>query len=277
MSAPEQHVSILQAEMRRLEAFLGTLAPEDWQRSSRCAQWTVADVVAHLTALTQAHTALIVRALRGDTAPPQEVPMIAGQAAADIAHQAIAVRQRLGDDLLPTCLAVQRTFHETLATIGPTDWDKPAYFPQRPISIGLIVDGSITERTLHGWDIQSVFDPQARLSPACLPIAVAWNAQRRRWRQAPSEAAPRAPSIRYRFDVTGIPPHRTDVILTDTQPYMEAVGQAPADVTVRCDGETFILLMYGRIRAQEAASQGRMTFEGDAALVAAFNERFQGG
>ena len=26
MSAPEQHVSILQAEMRRLEAFLGTLA-----------------------------------------------------------------------------------------------------------------------------------------------------------------------------------------------------------------------------------------------------------
>jgi hypothetical protein len=51
---------------------LGTLAHEDWQRSSRCDQWTVADVVAHLTALTQAHTALIVRALRGDTSPPQE-------------------------------------------------------------------------------------------------------------------------------------------------------------------------------------------------------------
>ena len=58
---------------------------------------------------------------------------------------------------------------------------------------------------------------------------------------------------------------------------MEAVGKAPADVTVRCDGETFILLMYGRIRAHEAVSQGRMTFEGDAALVAAFNQRFQGG
>jgi uncharacterized protein (TIGR03083 family) len=277
MSAPEQHVSILQSEMRRLEEFLGTLSHEDWQRSSRCDQWTVADVVAHLTALTQAHTALIVGALHGDTSRPQDVPLIAGQAAADIAHQAIAIRQRLGDDLLPMCIAAQRAFHEILATIGPADWDKPCYAPQGRVSIGSRVDGSITERTIHGWDIQSVFDPQTRLSPACLPIVVAWNAQRPRWRQAPSEAAPLASSIRYRFDVTGVPGYRTDVVLTDGQSYMEAVGNTPADVTFRCDAETFILLMYGRIRAQEAVSQGKMTFESDAELAAAFSQRFQGG
>jgi len=63
MSAPEQHVSILQSEMRRLEEFLGTLSPEDWQRSSRCDQWTVADVVAHLTAMDQDCAARIGRAL----------------------------------------------------------------------------------------------------------------------------------------------------------------------------------------------------------------------
>jgi hypothetical protein len=125
----------------------------------------VADVVAHLTALTQGHAALIVRALHGDTSRPQDVPLIAGQAAADIAHQAIAMRQRLGDDLLPTCIAAQRAFHEILATIGPADWDKPCYAPQRRISIGWRLDGSITERTLHGWDIQSVFDPQTTTVP----------------------------------------------------------------------------------------------------------------
>ena len=122
-----------------------------------------------------------------------------------------------------------------------------------------------------------MFDPHTRLSPACLPLVIEWNAQRRRWRQAPSDAAPLSPSIRYRFDVTGVPHYRTDVILTDAHQYMEAVGKAPADVTVRCDGETFILLMYGRIRAQEAVSQGRITFEGDTALAAAFSQRFQGG
>ena len=122
MSSPEQHVSILQSEMRRLEEFLGTLAHEDWQRSSRCDQWTVADVVVHLTAMDQDCAARIGRALHGDASPPPQAPPIAGQAAADIAHQAIAMRQRLGDDLLPTFLAAQRAFHEILATIGPEDW-----------------------------------------------------------------------------------------------------------------------------------------------------------
>jgi hypothetical protein len=35
--------------------------------------------------------------------------------------------------------------------------------------------------------------------------------------------------------------------------------------------------MFGRIRAQEAVSQGRITFEGDTALAAAFSQRFTGG
>jgi uncharacterized protein (TIGR03083 family) len=278
MSSSEQHVSILQSEMRRLEAFLGTLSHEDWQRSSRCDQWTVADVVAHLTAIAQYSAARIVRALHGDASPPpQEAPPIAGQTAADIAHHAIAVRQRLGDHLLPTFIAAQRAFHEALATIGPADWDKPCYHPQRRISIGWLVDGLITEHTVHGWDIQSVFGPHARLSPACLPIVVERNAQRRRWHQAPSDAARLAKAIRYRFEVTDVPHYRTDVVLTDTQSHMEAVGNAPADVTFRCDGETFILLMYGRIRAHEALSQGKLTFEGDTALVVAFGQQFKGG
>src|SRR5262245_62343313 len=89
--APEQHVSVLQSEMRRLEAFLGTLAHEDWQRSSRCDQWTVADVVAHLTAIDQDCAARLGRALHGDASPPPQASPIAGQAAADIAHHAIEI------------------------------------------------------------------------------------------------------------------------------------------------------------------------------------------
>jgi SCP-2 sterol transfer family len=122
-----------------------------------------------------------------------------------------------------------------------------------------------------------VFDPHTRLSPACLPIVVEREAQRRRWRQAPSDAVRIAPSIRYRFEVTGVPHYRTEVILTDAHQYMETVGTTPADVTFRCDGDTFVLLMYGRIRAHEAVSQGRMTFEGDTEFAAAFSQRFKGG
>jgi uncharacterized protein (TIGR03083 family) len=277
MSVPEQRVSILQSETRKLEEFLGTLAHEDWQRSSRCDQWTVADVVAHLTAMDQDCTARIGRALHGDASPPPQAPPIAGQAAAAIAHHAIAVRQQLGDDLLPTFIAAQRALQETLTTIGPADWDKPCYHPQGSVSIGWLVDALINECTIHGWDIISMFDPHTRLSPTCLPMMVERNAQRRRWRKAPSDTAGAAQALRYRFEVTDVPGYRTDVVLTDAQQYLEAAANTPADVTFRCDGETFVLLMYGRIRAQEAVSRGRMTFEGDTALVAAFSQRFTGG
>jgi uncharacterized protein (TIGR03083 family) len=275
MSVPEQRVSILQSETRKLEEFLGTLSPEDWQRASRCDQWTVADVVAHLTAMDQDCAPRIMRALHGDASPPPQAPPIAGQAAADIAHHAIAVRQQLGDDLLPTFIAAQRALQEILATIGPADWDKPCYAPQGSVSIGWLVDALINERTIHGWDIISVFDPNTRLSPAYLSVLVERNAQRRRWRKAPSDATRPAQSICYRFEVTGVPHYRIDVIRTDAQLYMEEVGTAPADVTFRCDGETFVLLIYGRIRAHEAVSQGKMTFEGDAELAAAFSQHLQ--
>jgi hypothetical protein len=55
------------------------------------------------------------------------------------------------------------------------------------------------------------------------------------------------------------------------------LGTAPADVTFRCDGETFVLLMYGRIRAQEAIAQGKMTCAGDFESAVAFGQRFTGG
>ena len=236
MSAPEQHVSILQAEMRRLEAFLGTLAYEDWQRSSRCDQWTVADVVAHLTAMDQDCTARIVRALHGDASPPPQAPPIAGQAAADIAHHRCAAAQ-LGNDLLPTFSAAQSALHETLATIGPADWDKPCYHPQGSVSIGWLVDALINERIIHGWDIQSVFDPHTRLSPACLPMMVERNAQRRRWRKAPSDAAGQ---------------HRRSAIGLKSQAFLDRTDVAHRRATIHGSGGQ-------RLQTSRSAVMGRLS------------------
>ena len=261
----------------RLEAFLRTLAHEDWQRSSRCDQWTVADVVAHLTAMTSRLRHESCRAYAEIPRHRRKCRRLPGRQPQTLPTMPL----RCGSVLATTCCPrfsprsarSMRPWRPSAQQTGTsrTTLHNSAY------RLGGIVDAYITERTIHGWDIQSVFDPHARLSPACLPIVVERNAQRRRWHQAPSDAAPLAPSIRYRFDVTGVPHYRTDVVLTDRQPYMETVGHVPADVTFRCDGETFVLLMYGRIRAHEAVSQGKMTFEGDIESVAAFSQRFQGG
>ena len=49
MSTVEERIEILKAENQRLEHYLHTLSPEDWHHPSTCDQWTVADVIAHLT------------------------------------------------------------------------------------------------------------------------------------------------------------------------------------------------------------------------------------
>ena len=59
---------IVHEEAKRLEQFLSTLSLEDWQRSSQCDQWQVADVVAHLVGAK--HAERITRGLHGDVTPP---------------------------------------------------------------------------------------------------------------------------------------------------------------------------------------------------------------
>ena len=127
----------------------------------------MADVVAHLTAMDQDCTARIVRALHGDASPPPQAPPIAGQAAADIAHHAIAVRQRLGNDLLPTFSAAQSALHETLATIGPADWDKPCYHPQGVSRLG----GSSMHSSTNVSSTGGIYNPCLTRIPGChLPV-----------------------------------------------------------------------------------------------------------
>ena len=66
MSTVEARRAILQAEFHRLEQYLHTLSPEAWQHPSACAQWTVADVIAHLTGGSRSHATWIAEAFHAE-------------------------------------------------------------------------------------------------------------------------------------------------------------------------------------------------------------------
>ena len=48
---------------------------------------------------------------------------------------------------------------------------------------------------------------------------------------------------------------------------MEPAADTPAAVTLHCDRTPFALLLYSRFSLEAAAAQGRMSVEGDHALV----------
>src|SRR5438132_4467925 len=123
MDTPEHLVKVLQGEAERLMQYLSTLPPDAWSRPSACDLWEVRDVVGHLTWMAERFRGTVSRAVRGDVSPPAGSPPVGTSTPAGrgvfIAQQAIARRESLGDQLLPTFRAQMGQFIELLAQLGP--------------------------------------------------------------------------------------------------------------------------------------------------------------
>jgi uncharacterized protein (TIGR03083 family) len=110
MSTVAERIEILKAEYQRLEHYLHTLPPEDWQHPSTCDQWTVADVIAHLTVGSRSHATWITEALSTESVTPERLPRRSNQRvdAAAFAQRVMAWRQELGNHLLSAFVTASR-------------------------------------------------------------------------------------------------------------------------------------------------------------------------
>ena len=268
---------VVLAEGKRLERFLASLSPEDWQRQSACDQWRVADVVAHLTVMQLAER--IERARRDIDGPPAD-EMATGSVDEDgfrrmIAETAIELGAKLGDELLPKLIGDRERLEGLLSEFRPEDWDSPCQHPMGPEPVRTWVDILTTETCMHAWDIRSRFDPEYHLSDDSLPAL--FNTVPRAIRRAFRPDPARTPPTRYRFVVDGAGQAVQDIVLDERGGRRESPGGAQADVTLRCSAETFILVMFGRLRLDNALSDGRITYDGPERLVAALGRAFVGG
>jgi hypothetical protein len=210
--------------------------------------------------------------LQGDASPDEPAPHRLDKGQIDpkiVGDRAITLRQELGGRLLADFIKSNQAMDQALAKVGPQDWDTLVYRGGRTESLRNLVDGFITERTIHGWDIRSRFDPQASLSRECVPIIVERMPQRPRW-SCRAEAGFSPLPLRYRFEVSQPAPSVVDVVVTEKQQYLEVGSTEEAQVIMRCDGATFVLLMYGRIKPEAAIAEGRVSVEGDKQLVTDF-------
>jgi uncharacterized protein (TIGR03083 family) len=118
MDAPAHLVKLLQSESERLSQYLHPLSPDAWTRPSACEGWEVRDVVGHLTWVAEFYADTISRGVQGDTSlltdrPPGDGPE-AAVFNAYIAQRAIAWRERLGEQLLPTFRTRYEQLHHLL-------------------------------------------------------------------------------------------------------------------------------------------------------------------
>ena len=199
--------------------------------------------------------------------------------AAGTAEGAIANRERLGGGLLAALEARTNHLTQLLGGLSPADRDKPCYHPGGIVPAGNFVDLRFKELGLHQWDIRSALEPGVALAPDSLPSMVVLLTESFAsgsicWAFWPGPALDRP--VRYRFDVTEPAPFKADIVVEGDKFNFEPSSAATADINFRCDTGALALMMYGRLDASAAISQGKLAVEGDGELAARFGQWFKG-
>ena len=139
-----------------------------------------------------------------------------------------------------------------------------------------MLDMRISELTMHAWDVCSRFDPDYRLTDGSVSVLMDTvnRAARRAFRPDPTIPAPQV----YRFLVEQPVEAVYELTIADEEVTLRpGAGPLNADVAFRCDGETYVMVMYGRITPDEAIMSGRLDWDGDERLALGFGARFLGG
>lgn len=270
MTSPEQRVELVQSESQRIQHYLEDLSDEDLSRTSACDAWKVGDVVAHLTASVDLYEVAISKGSTGDSNPPEGLSA-AGVSSLmarleDNTQRVINLRQDMGDQLLSAFSKRCEDLTQLLEGLTDEDWQKLCYHPGKVIPVATYVDLRLAELAIHEWDIRSKLDVSTELSSLCLPAVMDF---------IPAfvvgtmfrPGIDQTETVRFRFELTGAVPGSRDIVSENGNVYMESARATTANVTIRCDTETFALLVYGRTFLGQAESEGRLTVEGDRELA----------
>lgn len=274
MDVPENLVKLVQRQSERLEQYLAALPPEAWTRPSACDRWEVRDVVAHLVMWAELYANFISRAVQGELSPLEGWPP-AGSLAGPPFHEwsaqaAIKHRESLGEQLLPTFRSTHSQFNQVVMGLGPQDWDKPSYHPVGIRPVRERVEAMIMEKAVHGWDIRSRLEPSAPLSAESLPVVSEWAGRRGINFLGLADFRPSSSLLAlvcYHFEVTNIPTSGYDIVIENESIRMGPAVTASPNVTFRCDAETFVLTVLGRLKLDSVIADGRLAVEGDRGLA----------
>ncbi|MCS5666334.1 MAG: maleylpyruvate isomerase family mycothiol-dependent enzyme [Dehalococcoidia bacterium] len=277
MDTPESRVKLLESEVEAVKSYLSGLTSDDLQKPSACVDWSVADVVGHLAG--QDHALRVRRGLQGDYSAPEGSQPVADhdedRFAKNIFDRAVATREQFGEGLVAYLNQRLDETIEVFKSVELEDWNNLCYWPPGPEPVNILLNQRLAELTMHTWDIRSVLETEYHLSDDAVRVLIEGvdRAARRAFRPDPSLTIP----ISHRFVIDRPVAGIWDIVISIDGAKIGPAGREEPDVTFECDGETYVLIMFGRLKVPDALADGRLTFDGNPELTIGFGRRFVGG
>ena len=269
-------IEIINRLVKRLQTYLEALPENKWSVPSKCDLWEVRDVVSHLSGAAKRQAESMTKGRAGTAEPPPNFAnpdasaMSSGNAERDIEQ-----RKLLGSNLFNAYIVNHSELYELLQSFGNDEWETPCWHARRgAIPASDYVDLRLQELVIHDWDIRASIDSSVSLdedgSEALLSVAQTWLSMTFR----PGQEAPQ--NISFRFLVDGHPGYSHDVVSNGSTFSITKISSKDPDITINCDKDSYLLLVYGRILASDKGTGLPIKIQGDASLLILFEEWFKG-
>lgn len=145
----EEQLIPLVRQRRRMERTLAGLGFEQWEAQSRCSEWTVQDVVTHLTGVNAFWAASARAGVGGNPTrflggfDPAATPALMVSALPQVAH----------DETLEQFIASNDSFLGTMEQLTDDDWQQLAESPAGHVSLRLMSAHALWDAWIHERDI----------------------------------------------------------------------------------------------------------------------------
>ena len=147
--APGDQLEPFARQRQRFASMLEQLDTGDWTHASRCADWTVQDVVAHLVGVNTFWRASVQAGLAG--APTR---MLVGfDPATTPALMVAPMRELEPADVLDQFVTTNQELVELLADLDDAGWETPAEAPPGHVPIRLIAAHGLWDCWVHERDV----------------------------------------------------------------------------------------------------------------------------
>ncbi|MCV7257610.1 maleylpyruvate isomerase family mycothiol-dependent enzyme [Mycobacterium shimoidei] len=239
-------VSALQACYAAMEALCAGLSDAEWRAQSLCPDWTVRDVVNHVTSIE----AVMAGWLPDDdqTPPPFDK-------AADFLREA----NREGAAYLGVVRGVYDRRRSDLAALSETDLQRPSWTPVGPGTYGRFLEIRVFDFWVHERDITTPLARKTDDTGISAEIALAEVAGSLGYIVGKKVGLPDGKSVT--FNLTGPIARQLHVAVDGRAKKVERLDNP--DVTLSTNSTTFIQLACGRIDPQAQIDSGAVTWKGD--------------